>query len=153
MPGKFLVLSDSREQKGWHFNKSKFCDGTETVTLPTGDYTIQGMEKHFTIERKGSSSEFYGNLFEDRWERELERLEEFKFPFVILEFSLSDIVNFPRGSSIPKYKWGKFRNKGPYFLRRFMQYQMKYKTKFILAGSKGHDAALCLFKRAFEQLV
>lgn len=146
----FAVLRDTREQKGWHFNKSKFCEGTETTTLKTGDYTLRGLEDIFVIERKGCVAEFWGNIWDDRWERELERLEEFKFPFVILEFPLSQIISFPYGSTIPRSKWGKFKNKGPVFLKKFLEFQMKYKTKFILAGNKGQETALSLFKRAFE---
>lgn len=149
---RFRVTRDSREQKdhGWLFSPSANCEGTDTSTLPTGDYTLQGFEEVFIIERKGSVAEFYGNVFEDRFEAELLRLEEFKYPFIILEFTLGQLSSFPYGSGIPKSEWPKLKANGSFLLKKFWEYQFRFKTRIIPAGKKGKEAALSLFKRVVE---
>ena len=101
---KYKVIRDTREQNGWTFMSSKACEGTLSGALKTGDYSIEGYEELLTIERKGSIAELANNLVEDRFERELERMESFKYAFMILEFSMDDLIKYPKGSGIPSYK-------------------------------------------------
>lgn len=147
---KFKVIRDSREQNGWTFGIGGSCAGMSVKGLPTGDYTIEGYETSFIIERKADTGEFAKNIIEHRFERELERLEKFEYPFMVLEFSLDDIIRFPVGSGIPKPVWPKLRVTGEFMLKRFLEYQMQYKTKIILAGSQGYRVAWSLFKRMIE---
>jgi hypothetical protein len=146
----YTVIRDTREQNGWNFIKSTNCAGTIDGKLPTGDYTLQGYEDIFTIERKGSSGEFAKNVVEKRFARELERMEGFTHPFMILEFNMGDILNFPQGSGIPIKCWSQLKI-NPYFLLKcLIAYQVKFKTKIILAGEHGQDVASSLFKRVIE---
>lgn len=149
---KYKVIRDSSEKEGhgWLFAPSKVCLGTEVRSLYTADYTIVGHEESFVIERKGSVAEFYGNLFEERFIDELERLDQFVHPFAVLEFTMSDILSFPYGSGIPKRLWRKLRNKGPFILKTLLEFELRYKTRFILAGKKGKEVAQSLFKRILE---
>ncbi len=157
---KFQVYRDSGEKDGhgWRFNASARCLGTVTKNLYTGDYSIAGAyeEKHFVIERKGSAAELAGNLTnEEKWDdfrQELERLEDFRWPYVLCEFSLAQLAAFPHGSAIPRSRWKTMRIRGPYLLRLVCEIEMKYKTRFHFCGSAdaAHDMALCLFKRVSD---
>lgn len=143
---KNFVIQDSREKRGWNFVKGEYISGVEVDGLKTGDYTIKGFEKDFVIERKGSTSEIAQNIFQERFEKELIRLEEFKYPYLICEFDFDDLVNFPVNSGIPPKLWKKVKTTGKYLVSAFMRYQVVYKTKFILAGSHGMEVAESLFK-------
>jgi hypothetical protein len=120
-------------------------EGQIEKKLDTGDYSIVGLEDIFVIERKGSIGEFYQNMVEKRFEAELARLEEFRWPFVILEFELRDIMMFPFSSGIPKRIWPKLRMKPQFILKRLNDFQLSYRTKFIFAGKFGRDMAINLF--------
>ena len=149
---KYKVIRDTREKEnyGWDFNQSKNCSGTETRTLPTGDYTIEGYEQEIVIERKGCVAEIAMNIFEPRFERELDRLESYNYPFLLMEFDLADVIRFPEGSSIPKYKWSSIKVKPFLILKKLTEYQLVYKTKFIFCGKNGKEMCASIFKRFLE---
>lgn len=149
-PQKYVVLKDRREQLGWDFKPGSSCAGTELATLKTGDYTLRGYESVFAIERKMSTGELSQNITEARFEAELERLEGFAHPFVVCEFTMEDLCSFPNNSGIPKSRWRFLRITPQFLLKRFLDFQMKYKTKFILAGHRGEEVARSLFKRIVE---
>jgi hypothetical protein len=150
----YTVVRDTREKEGhgWMFSPCDWCNGTVIEALPTGDYTLKGLENIFVIERKANTSEFSRNILEARFIKELERLQEFEFPYVVLEFNMDDILNFPENSGIPKMYWKSLAKISPrLILAKLMEFQLKYKTKFILAGSgNGHRIASCLMKRMVE---
>ena len=76
MATKYTVIKDTREQEGWFFTQTTACDGMVREKLDTGDYSLRGYEELLAIERKGKISEFARNIVENRFERELERLED-----------------------------------------------------------------------------
>jgi len=149
---KYLVIRDTREKirNGWIWKPSKYCLGTHEGTLQTGDYTIQGYHKLLTIERKGSISEWAQNITQARVERELERMEEIRFPFVLLEFTMTDIMNYPIGSDVPKKLWPRLKVRGSYILKRTIEFEMQYRTKIIFCGGSGKEIASSIFKRTVE---
>lgn len=150
---RYTVVRDTREKEGqgWEFPGTVACAGTVREALPTGDYTLKGFESVFTIDRKGAVSEFATNVFEERFERELARMATFELAVVLLEFELSDIVNYPRTSGIPKCRWKRLRVNGSSYLRRFWELQLKYPhVHFLFAGRHGKEAASSLFKRFFR---
>jgi ERCC4 domain len=151
----YTVVRDTREQKnnGWLFPASDSCTGTEIDTLPTGDYTLRGYETVFVIERKGSIAEFAQNVVQGRFERELTRMQEFEHPFMVLEFEVDDIVNWPKTAGLPKRVIDKLRITPQFLLKRFNDFQVKYKTKIITAGANGRYEASSLFKRICEHVV
>jgi ERCC4-type nuclease len=82
-------IKDTREQTPWAFKHS-----TVIQTLPVGDYSVIGMEKHVIIERK-RFGEFYNCLTNDRerFEREILRAGEFLHRLhVIVEASLWQVI-------------------------------------------------------------
>ena len=143
---KNIIISDTREQKGWNFQPNDIIESVEKIGLPTGDYSIKGLETDFVIERKGSTGEFAQNITTERFENEMKRLESFRWPFLICEFDLDDLLDFPVNSGIPSKLWNKVKLRGKFLVSAFLRYQVIYKTKFILAGSNGMQIAESLFK-------
>jgi ERCC4-type nuclease len=143
---KFTVIQDTREQKPWKFTPDKLCAGTLITKLDTADYSLVGWEEEFIIERKGSTSEVCTNIYEKRFEKELERMSHFKFPFIICEFNWDDVINFPINSGIPKGVWHKVKMSGEFMRSCLIRYQLEYNVKVIFAGVNGDIAAMELFK-------
>lgn len=101
-----LVIVDTREQlpyqlpEGWPAPIRK--------ALPSGDYSIAGHEATFAIERK-SLSDLLGCIFEDRFERELQRLAEFRHAFLVIEANIWKIRNDRRYKGNPAAVLGKLQ--------------------------------------------
>lgn len=146
----YTVIKDTREQDGWTFDKTKNCQGMLVKKLDTGDYTIVGYEKLLTVERKGCIEEFAGNVFQERFERELERMLQFKYRYVILEFTMEDLIIFPMGTNIPAQKRRFMKVNGYLVLSRMLSFEMKYGVTFILAGNRGKEVTASIFKRVIE---
>ena len=149
---KFTIKKDSREQKGWDFSPDKNCNGMIIGKLDTGDYSIDGYTDILCIERKASTSEFATNCYEERFDREIDRMDTYLFPFMILEFTWDDLKIFPIGSSIPKHLWGKLKPKAEYMMSRIIDYQVNHKVKIIFAGKNGDLAAMQVFKHVWRYL-
>tara|TARA_A100001201_G_scaffold143348_1_gene144617 strand:+ start:1516 stop:1983 length:468 start_codon:yes stop_codon:yes gene_type:complete len=147
---KYNVIKDTREQKGWDFSDSASCSGTTIGKLDTGDYSLEGYEEILSIERKGSISEFARNITEKRFERELERMVEYKYRYVILEFNMRDIMDYPHGSGIPYSKRKYIKIKGPFILKRTLELGMKYNVHILFCGAYGKEVASSIFKRVVE---
>lgn len=148
---KYVVIRDSREKANfWDFPPSKYCAETVVDGLPTGDYSLRGIETKFTIERKANTGEIAGNLYEKRFENELKRMQKFKHAFIVCEFLLEDLFKFPYGSNIPKSKWKYLKVNSNGLLKRIFELEVKYKCKFIFAGSRGKEVARILFARMAE---
>ena len=118
--------------------------------LDTGDYSLRGYEELLAIERKGKISEFARNIVENRFERELERLEDFDYPFMLLEFDMKDVLDYPRSSKLPNSKRRLTKVTGGFILKRIIEFQIRYKTKILLCGEEGWKVALSIFKRVVE---
>lgn len=148
----YIVLRDTREKpgQGWQWRKSKYCAGTVARKLDTGDYTLEGLEDYVTIERKGSISEWAKNVTEARFERELQRMDDMRHAWILLEFNMSDVLNYPVGSGIPKYKWKYLKIRGPFILKRMVEMMRDHNVNILLCGDKGKDVASNIFKRIVE---
>jgi len=150
----YVVLRDTREKEGqgWSFRKSSRCGGTVTRKLDTGDYTLEGLENYLTIERKGSVSEWAKNVTEARFERELERLDAIQHPWILLEFNMTDLMNYPVGSGIPRAKWRYLKFRGPFILKKMTEMMMQHRVRIVLCGSNGKEVASNIFKRTVEHV-
>ena len=164
---KYTVVRDTREkeEKGWWFTPSERCAGTQEEKLDVGDYSIRGLEKFVTIERKGSVAEFCGNLTQARFvapydakkklsrQSEFVRLEAVTHPFLILEFDIDDLLRYPYIDAIPNRVRRYIRFKGPAAFKKVIELQMQYRTHIIFAGkSRGKDVAASIFKRIIEEV-
>ena len=146
----YLVYKDTREKEGWDFAQSGYCAGTELQTIKTGDYTLYGYENHLCIERKGNVSELAANITQDRFIRELERMQDFPWRYILLEFTMEDVVKFPRGAKIPAYKRKHLKVRGPFLLKRILDLQRKYQVPFMLCGKHAQEVCSSIFKRFME---
>lgn len=157
----FTVIRDSQEKTGhgWEFggeldNKSRLlCEGTIIRSLPTADYTLVGFEHILCIERKGTITEFVGNLVSSVFEAELKRMSEFPLPYLILEFGMTQVMNWPDSSRLSLRIKRKLplRKEGA-VLARIMDLQFKYpRVNFQFVDFYGKEMSFCIFKRAIEK--
>ncbi len=150
---RYRVIRDTREKvgQGWEFASSTRCSGTLIQKLDTGDYTLVGLEGRFVIERKGAVVEYVNNLFEDRFEAELVRLDSFEHPYLLLEFSLADLMRYPEGTGIPKHKWRYLRVTPPLIMKCHQEIQLRHpRLRMEFVGAHGKEYASCLFKRVAD---
>jgi len=115
---KYWVVRDTRERNGYWVPETDASAGTVLAALKTGDYSIQGCEQIITVERKFSSGELYGSLTKKRFTNELERLQSFPVKCLLLEFTLADLLSFPKKSGIPESKWPKLLPHAVRFMQR-----------------------------------
>jgi hypothetical protein len=146
----YTVIKDSKEQQGWTFSNNVYCAGTLIKGLKTGDYSIIGLENVFTIERKKNTAEFAKNIVQTRFENEMKRMEKIEHSYLILEFTMNDMMKWPLNSGLPPYIQRKIKITKKFLLSRFMDFQTQYNTKIILAGIYGKDIASSLFKRMWD---
>lgn len=150
-----IVIVDTREKNPWNF------DDMEIGTLKEGDYTSKELldyenktgEKTIRIERKASTAELAGNLgrtfyaFED----EMKRLYDYKEKYLILEFSKSTLMAFPKGSGIPRKAWGKVKMNPKFLLSRLEYLSNVYDVQVIFAGDR--DNAMEIAKEILENAI
>jgi ERCC4-type nuclease len=101
----FTIIIDTREQAPFEFQdiRGDARDGyrpvhVSTVTrgLRSGDYSIAGLEDRIAIERK-SHSDLFSTLGRgrERFEAELERLNEMDFAAIVIESGWREIAYYP----------------------------------------------------------
>lgn len=132
------------------WDSSDCCDGTIIKKLNTGDYSIEGHEDQFTIDRKGCLSEFATNLTDLRFTRELERLAQIKHSFLLLEFEMSDVMAWPYGAGLPSDKIKYIKTTPQFIVMKINEIMVKYGVKVIFAADHGKEIAYSLFKRIIE---
>jgi ERCC4-type nuclease len=83
------IVVDSREKQPYRFQTPAIKG-----TLPTGDYSVAGLEDFISIERK-TLDDLVGCLCtgRQRFERELYRGKALDYFAIVIECSLSDLVN------------------------------------------------------------
>lgn len=135
------VVIDSREQKPYQFS------GTSIIAaLPTGDYSLQGMESMVAVERK-ELSDFIGCVTHDRerFTKELDRAATFRRFWIIIEGSLDQIER------------GEYRSKvNPNsVLGTIAAWENRYNVRFVFAGNRqtGNRTAERLLTHAFRELI
>lgn len=83
MSESFVVVRDTREKKPYTFDK--YPVETEDDGLETGDYTVEGKEELFAVERK-TKSDFLSSITHDRdrFEAEVDRASSLDQPLVVM---------------------------------------------------------------------
>jgi DNA excision repair protein ERCC-4 len=82
------IIIDTREQTPLVFASLP----TERATLVTGDYSIKGFERDFSVERKSVADLVQSVTRErDRFSRELQRMRAFDFRRLLIVGALADI--------------------------------------------------------------
>lgn len=150
---KPTIIIDSREKKPWRFNKCSTCEASLIQKLDTGDYTMQGMESIFVIERKSSVPELYVNLGAEkaRFIREMERIQSFKHKFLFFEFSIDDIYKWP---TISKRITGRRCGLTPqYIVSMLVEIQIKYGVGIIFLGSMKEEKEKAHIKQFINRFI
>lgn len=145
----FTVIIDTREQMPWEFG----FHSTSKQKLDTGDYSIAGFESIFTIERKRSVSEIANNITESRFKDVLQRMGQIPHSFMLMEFDLEEIYQFPVGSDIPKKMWDKLRISGNYIMKYLVEAQLNYNIHILFCGDaeNAERTAVSIMKRIYEK--
>lgn len=145
----FTIIIDTREQTPWEFG----FHNTAKRKLDTGDYSIEGYESLFTIERKRSVSEIANNITESRFKDVLERMGNIPHSFMLMEFEVDEIYTFPVGSDVPKKMWDKLKISGNYIMKYLIEAQLKYNIHILFCGdpSNAEKVAVSIMKRIHEK--
>jgi DNA excision repair protein ERCC-4 len=134
---EMLIKIDTREKHPFVFyNKYGDLIQTKVCKLNTGDYTIGGMEDKLCIERKASVIELAGNCISSRFIRELERMSSYKHRYIILEFSLTDIMGYPGNTKLPPRIKNKIKLSGNFILTRLCQWGLDYDIQILPCGNR-----------------
>ncbi len=106
----FIIIADTRDKDGYRWTFSSFDDkefsGVEVKKLDVGDYSIVGLETVFAVERKKSLSELINNISskdKGRFNRELDKLSKYKYPYIICEFTIEDLLRGTRFSQVSPF--------------------------------------------------
>jgi ERCC4-type nuclease len=153
-PG-YYVIKDTREQQGYFFGAYQSCLGMVEQKLDTGDYTIQGLEDKVCIERKSSVEELAINLGQKKYAflDEIERMKNFEHKFLVLEFTLEDLAEFPKNTRIPADKISSVKITGKYILKCLIEFQLYNGVHVLFCGDKQHAfVTICsILKRINEK--
>lgn len=154
---RYSVVRDTREksEQGWFFFESDFCAGMQTEKLDVGDYTLKGFEDIFTVERKGSVTEYASNISKEikRFKRELVRGAHLKHIWLVLEFHIDSLINYPKIPEVPRHVANQIRFKGYAALSKTLELQITYPNLHIMfvGPEKGINVAGSIFKRMVEK--
>ncbi len=145
----FEVVIDTREKNPWCFENTEYVTGIINEKLDTGDYAIKGLEDKLCIERKQSVAEFAKNLTQDNFKDELRRMEKIEHRFLLLEFSMEDVIDYPMNSNIPKRRWEFIRVQGKHILGFIDSIQLHRKINILFCGNRrnARDTAHRLMKK------
>jgi ERCC4-type nuclease len=134
----FTVVKDTREQDGYFFSEFNTCAGMIDQKLDTGDYSILGMEDKICIERKGCVEELAVNLGQKKhaFLAEVERMTPFPHKFIVLEFSLEDLIKFPDETRIPVKNKAALKITGKYMLKCLFEFQLYNNVQILFCGNK-----------------
>jgi len=91
---KPVVLVDTREREPFplHVNHNNWIGGERSVALKTGDYTLEGMEKLLSLERKNLADLVACTVaHRRRFLAACERLAKFRWKAILIEATLEDI--------------------------------------------------------------
>ena len=142
------IIRDTREKVGF-YNFTSYNVNIVVRKLDTGDYSLEGYEKDFTIERKKTVAELCQNVTQKRFTNELKRLSLMKWPFIILEFTVEDVLDFPRNADLPAKIKNKIKVTGPYILRRIGEIMRDYRIPLLFCSNKyyAEEMTYSLMKR------
>ena len=122
------IIIDTREQLPY-----KFQTPTVKGTLDTGDYSLVGLEHLVSVERK-TLDDLIGCLCagRERFERELHRSQALNYFALVVEASLSDIVNGSYHSQmIPKSA-----------IQSLMAFSVRYRLPIFFVESRSYGARI-----------
>ena len=148
---KPTLIIDTREKQPLEITCGKLYDNIIREKLDTGDYSIDGLQDVLCVERKGGVVEFAQNVIQDRFVRELDRMNH-KYSFVVLEFTLEELLRYPKDCGIPPKIIKKVRYNGKFVLSKLVNFQLTYPhIHFVFAGENAIDIVNSICKRVVEK--
>lgn len=137
---RFTIVRDTREKAGlgYIWDESSEVFGTQVKKLDTGDYSIEGLENKFCIERKKSVTEIAQNIIQPRFWRELERMREFTYVFLVCEFSYEQVENYPSGSGMTKWQKARIRIKPQFILSSLRRIETEFDVPVLMCETYGN---------------
>lgn len=137
-----ILKTDSREQRPYEFKTP-----SQVGTLPTGDYSICGLEDHVAIERK-TLDDLIGCLTKDRdrFERELFKGKALDYFALVVESTLSDLANGEYKSQMsPKSA-----------IQSLLAFSIRYRLPVWFCESRAYgqritESLLCKYAREVEK--
>lgn len=145
---EFTIIVDTREQNPWEFKY-------HTVSkrkLDTGDYSIEGLETIFCIERKKGVAEIANNITESRFKDVIQRMSTYKHSFILVECDYEQLMNYPIGSDVPKKLWNKIKISPAFILKFLLELAILHNIHVIFCGSPSwaEKTALSIMRRMNE---
>jgi DNA excision repair protein ERCC-4 len=116
------ILIDSREQLPYRFDTPSVVG-----TIPTGDYSIEGLEDRIAVERKEINDLVQClSKHRERFEKELQRGRGLHYFAVVIEGSLADITN------------GRYRSlmKAQAALQSLIAFSIRYRLPIWFCGTR-----------------
>ena len=143
----FTIIVDTREQQPWSFDHYSKAN----IKLDAGDYSIQGLQHLLGIERKKSVNEIANNITEPRFKDAIARLAELKYSFLLLEFDIENILNYPIGSNLPKRLWDKIKISPAFLMKHVLDWQLVHNINVIFCGdsSSAEKTAEMILKKIY----
>jgi ERCC4-type nuclease len=85
------IIADTREQEPLLFTR---CSA-EVGTLPTGDYSVKGLEQHICIERKSLPDLVASTCSQQRgrFEAELLRAKAYRWAYLVIEATVGQVYD------------------------------------------------------------
>jgi hypothetical protein len=149
-----IIIQDTREKIPWNFISYNKCKGQIIHSLSEGDYTLEAYPKLICIERKKSVVELAMNLGKKykQFRAELNRLQTYRFRYVICEFPEQQLLIYPTGCKLPKKILNKLRMSGKFLHKRVTELTDEYSIEFIFCQNRfeAKDKAMELFLAAKE---
>ena len=146
------IIVDTREKHPWTFES---CTGIEIAynKLDTGDYALEGYLDKCCIERKETVSELAGNITKQRFWNEMNRMKVFKWKFLVLEFGLQHIIDFPDNLSLKPSIRKKIQIRGPFIIRELTRIQTEYDIHVLYCHHRiyAEKQVISIFKRVLGQ--
>lgn len=133
-----IILQDTREKQPWNFTSYEQCAAQKITYLSEGDYTLDGYPFLINIERKKNVTELANNLGRKykQFCAELEKLQQYKFRYILCEFSKEEMLIYPTGAKLPKWLYRKIRMSGKFLQHRVNELIEKYNIEFIFCGDR-----------------
>jgi ERCC4-type nuclease len=143
----FTIIVDTREQQPWSFDHYSKAN----IKLDAGDYSIEGLQHLLGIERKKSVNEIANNITEPRFKDAIARLAELKYSFLLLEFDIENILNYPIGSNLPKRLWDKIKISPAFLMKHVLDWQLVHNINVIFCGdsSSAERTAEMILKKIY----
>lgn len=149
-----IIIQDTREKEPWSFSSFSECKAQIVQKVDTGDYIIQDNEYLITIDRKKKISELANNLGmnQQRFEKELQRMQDYVYRYILCEFPYKKLLTFPKSAGLPKQVRYKIRITGKFLVKQVDKFSEEYGVEFLFCNNRieAQEKAMDLFKEALE---